>query len=120
MDEGGTAEPEGSEGRPLPEEEEELELHHPWEKEVRLPRSLVPLHYDLHLHPDLETGLFKGEQRLSFGNRPPPLPAKSQDQDFPVSKTGRGVQRGMEVTCEKSGVNAGRDNRAHKLSSMGV
>ena len=25
----------------------------PWESNVRLPRSVLPLHYDLYLHPDL-------------------------------------------------------------------
>ena len=34
----------------------------PWEVDPRLPKHLIPLHYDLWLHPDLETGLFKGEQ----------------------------------------------------------
>ena len=32
----------------------------PWEKNVRLPRSVVPIHYDLYLHPNLQTDSFTG------------------------------------------------------------
>ena len=32
-----------------------------WETDPRLPKHLIPLHYDLWLHPDLKTGLFTGE-----------------------------------------------------------
>ena len=34
----------------------------PWEVDPRLPKHLIPLHYDLWLHPDLESGLFKGKK----------------------------------------------------------
>ena len=40
--------------------EEKSELKEPWEKDPRLPRHLIPLHYDLYLHPNLNTGLFTG------------------------------------------------------------
>ena len=32
----------------------------PWETNLRLPRSVIPNHYDLYLFPDLTTGMFSG------------------------------------------------------------
>ena len=32
----------------------------PWEREVRMPKSVIPVHYDLYLFPDLTEGLFSG------------------------------------------------------------
>ena len=32
----------------------------PWVIDPRLPKHLIPLHYDLWLHPNLVSGLFKG------------------------------------------------------------
>ena len=34
----------------------------PWETNLRLPRSVIPVHYDLYLFPDLKTGMFSGKQ----------------------------------------------------------
>ena len=42
--------------------EEKTELKEPWEKDPRLPKHLIPLHYDLYLHPNLNTGLFTGNK----------------------------------------------------------
>jgi len=36
----------------------------PWEKEVRMPKSVIPVHYDIYLFPDLIEGLFSG--RVTF------------------------------------------------------
>ena len=33
----------------------------PWETNLRLPRSVIPNHYDLYLFPDLSTGMFSGK-----------------------------------------------------------
>lgn len=46
--------------------EEKSELKEPWEKDPRLPRHLIPLHYDLYLHPNLNTGLFTGRVRIDI------------------------------------------------------
>ena len=43
-------------------EEEKTEESEPWEKDPRLPKHLIPLHYDLYLHPNLNTGLFNGNK----------------------------------------------------------
>jgi len=32
----------------------------PWERDVRLPRSVKPQHYDIFLHPVLQNGTFSG------------------------------------------------------------
>ena len=32
----------------------------PWEMNLRLPRSVIPNHYDLYLFPDLSSGMFSG------------------------------------------------------------
>ena len=61
-----------SEEQAYPEVEPEVEpeggdgsdaalLKHPWEKNPRLSREVLPLHYDLYLHPDLDSGTFMGE-----------------------------------------------------------
>ncbi|XP_068219694.1 glutamyl aminopeptidase-like [Palaemon carinicauda] len=39
----------------------------PWEREYRIPRSTIPIHYDLFLHPDLETGRFEGKNTITIG-----------------------------------------------------
>ena len=36
-------------------------LKHPWEKNPRLSPEVLPLHYDLYLHPDLDSGTFMGK-----------------------------------------------------------
>ena len=53
---------------PEPESEPEAEpvFTEPWEKDVRLPSHLLPLHYDLYLHPDLDTGLFMGRVAIAI------------------------------------------------------
>ena len=30
----------------------------PWEKDVRLPKNILPIHYDLYLFPELEEGTY--------------------------------------------------------------
>lgn len=37
-----------------------------WEENARLPEHLIPLHYQLYLHPDLQEGTFKGLTRFLF------------------------------------------------------
>ena len=43
------------------DQENEAILNFPWEKNVRLPKSILPLHYELYLFPELETGMFSGK-----------------------------------------------------------
>jgi len=57
----------GTDAQPEPEPESEVgdESEIPeWERNVRLPKHLLPLHYDLYLHPDLDTGLFTGDVEI--------------------------------------------------------
>ncbi|KAG7170009.1 glutamyl aminopeptidase-like [Homarus americanus] len=42
-------------------------LKEPWEREYRIPRSTLPHHYDLYLHPDLDTGRFSGRVGILIG-----------------------------------------------------
>ena len=37
-----------------------------WEVNSRLPQHLIPLHYDLYLHPDLQEGTFKGRSQSFY------------------------------------------------------
>ena len=43
------------------EESDPALLEHPWETNPRLSREVLPLHYDLYLHPDLDSGTFMGK-----------------------------------------------------------
>ncbi|XP_066980516.1 glutamyl aminopeptidase-like [Macrobrachium rosenbergii] len=43
----------------------------PWEREYRIPRATTPIHYDLFLHPDLETGRFEGKNTITIGVNEP-------------------------------------------------
>ena len=38
----------------------------PWETNLRLPRSVIPNHYDLYLFPDLQSGMFSGKFYVSI------------------------------------------------------
>ena len=57
---------EAPEPEPDVEPEPEPVYTEPWEKDVRLPSHLLPLHYDLYLHPDLATGLFMGRVTIAI------------------------------------------------------
>lgn len=35
-------------------------MNFPWEKNVRLPSTILPLHYELYLFPELQEGMFSG------------------------------------------------------------
>ena len=37
-----------------------LTVRKDWEENARLPEHLIPLHYQLYLHPDLQEGTFTG------------------------------------------------------------
>lgn len=53
------------------DEDNEVEYTFPWEKEVRLPRSVVPIHYDVYLHPNLQEGTFYGKVDVLVQNGEP-------------------------------------------------
>ena len=54
-------EAERKEARGTMAEKKEKQLTEPWEKDYRIPASTYAMHYDLYLHPDMETGLFTGQ-----------------------------------------------------------
>lgn len=45
---------------------EPLKSLQPWEKNIRLPENILPLHYDLFLHPDINLGKFKGKVEIDL------------------------------------------------------
>ena len=49
--------------------ENESILNFPWEKNVRLPENVLPLHYDLYLFPELETGMFSGKVDIEVNSQ---------------------------------------------------
>ena len=49
------------------EEEEEKYLTELWETKPRLSPNVYPMHYDLYLHPNLETDMFTGKYRSKTG-----------------------------------------------------
>lgn len=46
---------------------EKEEPKEPWEANYRIPRTTLPHHYDLYLHPDLDTGRFSGRVGILIG-----------------------------------------------------
>lgn len=57
----GDAKPEDWNGEDDSEDQEnESILNFPWEKNVRLPSTILPLHYELYLFPELQEGMFSG------------------------------------------------------------
>lgn len=55
------------------QEDESTTLRFPWETQVRLPRNILPLHYDLYLFPDLEDGgrYFSGKVQIEVDSLEP-------------------------------------------------
>lgn len=43
------------------DQEDESILNFPWEKNVRLPSTILPQHYELYLFPELAEGMFSGK-----------------------------------------------------------
>jgi len=43
----------------------------PWEKDVRLPKNILPIHYDLYLFPELEEGMFSGKVAIEIDSKEP-------------------------------------------------
>lgn len=52
-------------------DEDGLVLQHPWEKNPRLPPTVIPVHYDLYLFPELQTGMFSGKVDLQVHSQEP-------------------------------------------------
>ena len=64
LDASGSGSPLGSAKKdrtPVVVEEEEKYLTELWETKPRLSPNVYPMHYDLYLHPNLETDMFTGE-----------------------------------------------------------
>ncbi len=56
---------------PPEEEKEKPILTEPWETDVRLSKNVLPLHYDLYLHPDLDKDVFTGRVRVHVDSKEP-------------------------------------------------
>ena len=59
---------EGDSGGDTSDHESTTVLQLPWEKNVRLPKTVQPIHYDLYLYPQLEEGLFSGKVDIEVEN----------------------------------------------------
>jgi glutamyl aminopeptidase len=100
----GTAEPlvAQPEVSPEPEPEPEPELVERWEKEVRLPRHLLPLHYDLRLHPDLDTGLFSGRVAIQIQAIAPTSHFLVHTKHLTISETQLHTEAGLRVNYDRA------------------
>jgi len=63
----------------------------------RLPKHVLPEHYHLHLHPNLETGLFTGKVRIDMITKKPVNYFLSHIQDLTISKTYLTDNQGNEI-----------------------
>ena len=85
---------------PEPESEPEAEpvLTEAWEKDVRLPSHLLPLHYDLYLHPDLSSGLFMGRVTIAIEATSPTSYFLVHTKHLDISDTRLSNEDGEEVS----------------------
>ena len=89
---------------PEPESEPEAEpvLTEAWEKDVRLPSHLLPLHYDLYLHPDLTSGLFMGRVTIAIEATSPTSYFLVHTKHLDISDTRLSNEDGEEVSYMKA------------------
>lgn len=52
---------------------EPLKSLQPWEKDVRLPRNIIPLHYNLFLHPEIQNATFSGKVEIELNVTSPAI-----------------------------------------------
>ena len=98
-------EPEVEEEEEDVEEEREVVMEEgtePWEKDVRLPGHLLPLHYALHLHPDLDTGLFTGRVAISIQATAPTAYLLVHTKHLHISNTRLATAEGVEVSYSRA------------------
>jgi len=58
-----------------------------WEREYRIPRDTLPLHYDLYLHPDLNAGRFSGQVAIMVAVTSPKHFLVAHVKDMNVTST---------------------------------
>ena len=69
----------------------------PWEEDVRLPRHIIPLHYDIYLHPNLETDLFSGHVTIQIEVTQPSQHLQLHTKDLNITRTELTTEDGHQV-----------------------
>ncbi|XP_063847044.1 glutamyl aminopeptidase-like [Scylla paramamosain] len=74
----------------------------PWARQYRIPRSTLPHHYDLYLHPDMEQGDFTGKVTILIGVTAPMTYLVSHVKKLNVTSTVLVRADGGEVPLERT------------------
>jgi len=65
----------------------EIKPQKPWEKSVKLPRNIWPIHYNLYINPDLENGSLYGEVSIKLQVRQPTKYILCHSKDLNITQT---------------------------------
>lgn len=78
----------------------EEEPKEPWEANYRIPRTTLPHHYDLYLHPDLDTGRFSGRVGIVIGVTAPMTYLVAHIKYMNVTRTELKTQSGTVIPLQ--------------------